>query len=199
MIVQAIKSSSILSEDDLKSFRLRLETHVFEYNRTLKDYPKNCLPARTLTPWIERGKIIVIPADDNTGQLVVDLVNNKELKIPGHELMAGWNLDLPEVAMVSIYFELISERDPLDIIEDEWNGIARMNGWDVERHEISLFNHNPHNKKKKATFCRVIVSRRVVDLIKGQKGQIWISGGTATVEWNGKPLDGTNEVHFNYQ
>ena len=190
-----------MSEEDLKAFRLRLETHVFEYNQTLsrKEYGKKFLPARTMIPWIERGKIIVMPADHNSGQLVVDLVNNKELKIPGHELMAGWNLDLPEVAMVSIYFELISERDPLAIIEDEWNGIARMNGWEVDKHEISLFNSNPHKKKKKATFCRVIVSRRVVDLIKGQKGQIWISGGTATVEWNGKPLDANNEVHFNYQ
>ena len=142
---------------------------------------------------------MVIPADDNSGQFVVDLVNNKNLVIPGHELLAGWNMDLPEVAVVSILFELISGREPLAIIEDEWNGIARMNGWDVDKHEISLLNSNPHKKNKKATFCRVVVSRKVVDLIKGQKGKIWISGGTATVEWNGKPLDASNEVHFNYQ
>ena len=142
---------------------------------------------------------MVVPADDNSGQFVIDLVNGKEISLPGHKLSAGWNLDLPEVAMVSIFFELISGRDSLSIIEDEWNGIARMNGWDVDRHEISLFNSNPHNKNKRATFCRVVVSRRVVELIQGQKGNIWISGGTATVQWNGKTLDETNIVQFNYQ
>ena len=127
------------------------------------------------------------------------MVNNKELTLPGHTLRAGWNLDLPQVANVSIYYELMSDRDPLAIIEDEHNGIARQNGWEVEEHEIKFLNSNPHTTNPRGTFTRAIVSKRVVELIQGQKGRIWISGGTATVQWNGKDLDANNEVKFDFQ
>ena len=189
-------SAATLSAENLGLFRGRLEVHVFEYNKKI---PKNLPAARIMKPWLERGKIIVMPADFNTGQFVVDLVNNKEIQIPGLKLRAGWNLDLPEVALVSVYYELMTPQNPHDIIEDERTGIARQNGWDVAPTEISLFNTNPHNTKKHSTYARVVVSKRVVDLIKDQSGQIWISGGTATVQWNGKSLDHANEVQFNFQ
>ena len=195
VIVESL-SAAMLSTENLNVFRGRLEAHIFEFNKKMD---KNLPAARIMRPWEERGKIIVMPADFNTGQYVVDLVNNKELQIPEHTLRAGWNLDLPEVAMVSIYYELMAPQKPHDIIEDERTGIARQNGWDVSPTEISLFNTNPHKSKKHGTYARVVVSKKVVDLIKGQKGQVWISGGTATVYWNGKLLDSTNEVHFNYQ
>ena len=153
-----------------------------------------------MAPWIERGKFIVMPSDTSTGQFIIDLVNKKELKLANHTLRAGWNLDLPEVAMVSIYYEMVSKRDPKVLIEDERAGIARQNGWaQVEKHEIKYFNSNPHNTNKNGIYVRAIVSKRVVTLIKAQKGQIWICGSTATVQWNGKPLTDDNEVQFNYQ
>ena len=102
--------------------------------------------------------------------------------------------------MVSIYYEMVSKRDPKVLIEDERVGIARQNGWaQIEKHEIKYFNSNPNKANKNGIFVRAVVSKRVVCLIKAQKGQIWICGGIATVQWNGKPLDETNEVQFNYQ
>ena len=152
-----------------------------------------------LKPWIERGKIVVVPADETTGKLVIDLVNNKELKLQGHKLHSGWNLDLPEVAQVSIMYELMSDRSPQTVIEDEHNGVIRLNRWAVEQHEVKFLNANTHKKNKKTIFARAIVSRKVVDLIKAQFGRIWISGGTASVQWNDRDLVEGLEVQFNYQ
>ena len=197
VIVESVTSTAILSSDDLDVFRSRLETHIFELNQQL---PKESPAARIMKPWIERAKIVVMPSDMTTGKFVIDLVNNKELVLKGHQLKAGWNVDLPEVAMISIYHELVSKRDPQVLIEDERNGIARQNGWSqVEKHEITYFHSNPHHTNKAGVFIRAVVSKRVVELIKAQKGQIWIAGGTATVQWNGKSLDQNNEVHYNYQ
>ena len=185
-----------LSVDDLRTFRARLETHIHEYNKFVgTKHP----PARVMPPWLERGKIIVTPADENTGQLVVDLVNKHEIKIPGHKLVSGWNLNLPEVAVISIRYDLVSKRPAIVLIEDEHNGIARQNGWAVGPNEISYLNENPCDTHPTVTFVRAIVSRKVVDLIKATRGQIWISGGQATVMWNNKPLDASNNVKYNYQ
>ena len=153
-----------------------------------------------MKPWIERAKIVVMPSDMTTGQFVIDLVNNKELVLKDHQLRAGWNIDLPEVAMVSIYYELVTKRDPKVLIEDERNGIARQNGWGgVEKHEIAYFNSNPHATNKDGVYTRAVVSKKVVELIQAQKGQIWIAGGTASVQWNGKDLTKDTEVQYNYQ
>ena len=103
------------------------------------------------------------------------------------------------VALVSIRYELRSQPSVQALIEDPRNGIAFQNGWWIEPHEISYLNHNPCKKYKNSTIVRVIVSRRVCNLIKEQRGLIWVSGGTATVYWNGKPVDSTNNVKFNYQ
>ena len=152
-----------------------------------------------MVPWLERGKIVVMPADHNSGQYVIDLVNGDELTLKGHKLHAGWNLDLPEVALVSIKYNLASDRSPLVLIEDEFNGIARQNGWRGDKTEISYINSNADKAKPGVTFARVLVSRRVVGLIQQQGGKIWVSGGTATVYWNGSNLDLDNQVQFNYQ
>ena len=102
--------------------------------------------------------------------------------------------------MISVYYELASKRDPKVLIEDERNGIARQNGWSqVEKHEIAFWNSNPHKTNKDGIYTRVVVSKRVVELIQAQKGQIWIAGGTANVQWNGKDLTHDNVVHYNFQ
>ena len=107
--------------------------------------------------------------------------------------------NLPEVALVSIKYDLAYARSPLALIEDEYNGIARQNGWTVDKTEISFINSNADKAKPGVTFARVLVSRRVVGLIQQQGGKIWVSGGTATVYWNGSNLDSENQVQFNYQ
>ena len=104
------------------------------------------------------------------------------------------------VAVISIRYELMSTCSPADLVEDSHNGIVRLNGWKgVEKHEVSFLNSNPCKKYKNVTFARAVVSRRVCELIRGQKGEIWISGGTATVQWNGKDLDESLEVQYNFQ
>ena len=173
-----------------------MEEQLHEANAMLE----KTLPAfRCMTPWIERGKFVVMPADHNSGQFVIDLVNGAELTLDSHKLHAGWNLDLPEVALVSIKYNLASKRAPITLIEDERLGIARQNGWEVEGTEISYINSNPHKTNPNVTFVRAVVSRRVVGLIQQQSGKIWISGGTASVYWNGSSLDLGNQVQFNYQ
>ena len=197
VIVENIESSSILSKEDLETFRVRLEAHIFQLNRQME---KRLMPARNLPPWIERGKIVVVPADFTTGQFVIDLVNNRELVLAGRCLRSGWNLDLPEVAQISIKYELMGDHSPQTIVEDEFNGIIRQNCWsDVEAHEVSYLNANPHKTKAKVKFVRAIVSRKVVQHIKAQMGRIWICGGTATVQWNDKDLVDGLDVQFNYQ
>ena len=197
VIVENIESSSILSKEDLETFRVRLEAHIFQLNRQME---KRLMPARNLPPWIERGKIVVVPADFTTGQFVIDLVNNRELVLAGRRLRSGWNLDLPEVAQISIKYELMGDHSPQTIVEDEFNGIIRQNCWsDVEAHEVSYLNANPHKTKAKVKFVRAIVSRKVVQHIKAQMGRIWICGGTATVQWNDKDLVDGLDVQFNYQ
>ena len=57
--------------EDLELFRSRLETHIHEFNKLLD---KKLMPARHMIHWIDRGKIVVVPADYTTGQLIIDLV-----------------------------------------------------------------------------------------------------------------------------
>ena len=145
---------------------------------------------------------MVVPTDQATGDWVIGLVNNKEIVIQNHTLKAGWNLSLPEVAMVSVRYKSVSKRDPVKLIEDPRNGIARMNRWKIEGKELAYFNHSPDPKNTEATFVRVLISRNVCQLIQNQRGSILISGGTATVQWpasNGKLLDSSNEPQFEFQ
>ena len=78
-------------------------------------------------------------------------------------------------------------------------GSLGKKGWNVEKHEISYLNENPCKENPNVTYVRAVVSKRVVDLIKATRGQIWVSGGQATVWWNGRALDDTNVVKFNHQ
>ena len=100
---------------------------------------------------------------------------------------------------MSIRYELCGNRPPLEIIEDSKNGIARQNGWRIEKHEIKYLNSNPDKKSPGVTFVRTIVSKKVVRMIQATKGQIWISGGVAKVHWKDKLLDEDNKVQFTYQ
>ena len=104
--------------------------------------------------------------------------------------------------MVSIRYKSISKRDPVKLVEDPRNGIARMNRWTLEGKEVAYYNHSPDPKNHEATFVRALISRNVCQLIQKQRGSILISGGIATVQWpanNGKILDETNEPQFEYQ
>ena len=88
------------------------------------------------------------------------------------------------------------------LIEDPKKGIARLNRWKLEGKEISFFSSNVDPANAGVTFARVIVSKRVCQLIQKQGGALLISGGSATAYWphnNGSILDQDNRVVFEYQ
>ena len=141
------------------------------------------------------------PRDKESGQFIIDLVNLASLTIPNHTLKAGWNYDLPESTMISVRYESFTKKDPLIVIEDPKKGLAAMNEWTMDsRHkEITYLNTSADPSNQAAVFARVIVSRRVCELIQKQRGQLWISGGTATANWpasNGNILDGSFQVTY---
>ena len=188
-----------LADADLVTFRARMEYLVDMKNDTL---PIKATPIRTMIPWVERGKIILVPADKASGQFYVDSVNEGELKVKGHSLRAGWNLDLPESALITLRWETMSDREPKALVECPKKGLARMNGWDVDPNgpkEISFFNASRDQNNANVWFTKVIASRRICQLIQAQQGHIWISGGQATARWRSKPLTPENDVQYDYQ
>ena len=193
------KKPGPLVEADLEHFRLRMEVHLDEENDKISlDEP----PISCWTPFLERNSIVVVPTDVTSGRCLIGLVNHKKLVIQGHTLHAGWNVDLPEVATISVRWEAISKRDPFTIIEDPKKGIARMNRWRLTGKEISFLNASQDPQNAKATFARVLVSKHVCGLIQQQQGHLLICGGSATAQWpanNGKLLDSDNQVIFDFQ
>ena len=88
------------------------------------------------------------------------------------------------------------------LIEDPRKGIARLNRWQLEGKEITFSSSNADPNHAGVIFARVIVSRKVVELIQKQKGHLLISGGNATAFWpsnNGRILDQDNQVTFEHQ
>ena len=189
-----------LTTNDLPGFRARAEFLVDQKNDSL---PRGQNPIRYMVPWVERGKIIVVPADRASGNFFVDSVNDHDLKIKGHSLRAGWNLDLPEAALISLRWESMSDqRSPQVLVECPKKGIARMNGWDIDPNgpkEISFYNSSRDKENANVWFTKVIASRRICQLIQGQQGRLWISGGQATARWRNKPLTPENEVQYDFQ
>ena len=111
---------------------------------------------------------------------------------------------MPEVAIISVRYESLTNRDPLTIIEDARKGLAAMNDWELDpgKREIKYLNSSHDPSDQTVHFARVSVSKRICELIQAQKGQLWISGGTATAQWpssNGKLLDSSVKVAYNYQ
>ena len=189
-----------LTTNDLPGFRARAEFLVDQKNDSL---PRGQNPIRYMVPWVERGKIIVVPADRASGNFFVDSVNDHDLKIKGHSLRAGWNLDLPEAALISLRWESMSDqRSPQVLVECPKKGIARMNGWDIDPNgpkEISFYNSSRDKENANVWFTKVIASRRICQLIQGQQGRLWISGGQAPARWRNKPLTPENEVQYDFQ
>ena len=194
-----------LDTTQLTQFRARMEAHIDQRNDRLAE--AGSPPVRVLTPWVERGNIIITPRDKPSGQFLIDVINTGNLSINGHKLRAGWNRDLQEVALISIRHESMSKRDPLVLIEDPRKGLATMNDWPMpnQEKEISFLNSSVDPAKDKQAnvyFMRVIVSKRICRLIQAQRGQLWVSGGTATAFWpvsNGVILDEANPVVFEFQ
>ena len=193
------KKPGPITDSDLLQFRARLEIHQDEENDKLSLEDD---PVSFWTPFIERNSIVIPPTDAASGKCLINLVNQKILVIQGHTVMAGWNVNLPEVCTISVRWESISSRDPFILIEDPKKGIARMNRWKLEGKEISFLNWSPDPKNDKVVFARVLVSKNVCNLIQQQRGQLLMSGGNATAQWpanNGKLLDTDNHVTFDFQ
>ena len=188
-----------LVEADLVNFRVRMEFCVDKKNDEL---PPEAPPIINMIPWIERGKIILVPADKTSGQFFIDIINEGELKIRGRTLRAGWNLDLPEMALITLRYETYSDRHPQVLVECPKKGLARMNGWAIDPNgpkEISYYDSNADEANKAVKFTKVVASRRICQLIQQQQGHVWISGGQATARWRNKPLTPDNEVHYDFQ
>ena len=199
VVIMTATSGRAFTQADMDQFRSRLEAHIDEENdRIAIEDP----PISNWNPFLERNSIIVPPCDNASGEFIIGLVNGGKLVVNGHNLKAGWNLDLPEIAIISIRYELASKRDPAMLIEDPRKGIARLNRWQLEGKEITFSSSNADPNHAGVIFARVIVSRKVVELIQKQKGHLLISGGNATAFWpsnNGRILDQDNQVTFEHQ
>ena len=117
-------------------------------------------------------------------------------------MVTCWNLDLPLSALITLRWETMSDRSPQTLVECPRKGIARMNGWTLDPDgpkEISFYNCSQDEKNPHIWFTKVIVSRRITQLIQAQQGQLWISGGQATARWRNKELTPDNEVQFDFQ
>ena len=133
-----------------------------------------------------------------------NIINCASLTLPGHTIAAGWNVSLPEMAIISVRYESMTKKDPLTVIEDPRKGLAAMNDWDLDPKlkELGYLNSSTDPSAPEVTFARASASKKVCELIQRQKGQLWISGGTATAYWpatNGKLLDESLQVKFDYQ
>ena len=184
-----------LTENDLIQFKLRLDKHIEAFNDQIDEEED---PIVIMNPWVGKGKIIVQPQDAATGGHIINMVNN-QIRLSGHRIVAGWNVDLPLMATISIRSESISDRSPAVVIEDPKKGIARLNRWKLEGREIQYQSSSPDPKNPHIVFANVIVSKRICGLIQGQAGRLWIHGGQATAQWKGKDLVEGLEVDFHYQ
>ena len=152
-----------------------------------------------MAPTHDRGRIYVVPADTAGGDRLVQLIN-KSMKLPGHhKIQANWNHELPHMAQITLRYKSLSTRDPRVLIEDPKKGIALLNNWELKGREIIFVNFDQDPKTKGIVFVRVLVSKRIAELIKAQRGQVWISGGIATAQWNRQDLVPGLEVIFNPQ
>ena len=134
------------------------------------------------------------------GDNVIALINQK-IQLNGHpKIKASWSHNLPRVANISLrYKSVAAKRDHRQLVEDPKKGLARMNGWKLEGKEITFCHAKEDPKDKTIHFVTVQVSERVCELIQKQMGKLWISGGTATAQWNNKDLTPDVDVTFTLQ
>ena len=187
-----------LQHQDLTQFRMRLEKHIEDYNGQLED-DSDEEAINIMAPWIERGKIILVPSSVEVGRQLIEIVNDR-LKLTGHRIRANWNVALPLTATISIRYESFSGTDPRTLIEDAKKGIAKLNRWTkLTEREIMFQSASSDPQKQHVKFATVIVSKRICGLIQKQRGRLWISGGQATAQWRGKDLTEDLDVQFTYQ
>ena len=151
-----------------------------------------------MIPWVEKGKIIVFPEDAAAGGHLIEIINRK-IRLAGRKIQAGWNVDLPLVATISIRYESVTSRDPKMLIEDPKKGLARLNRWKLEGREIAFRSVTQDPKNPHIAFAQVVVSKRICGLIQQQGGRLWIQGGQATAQWKDKDLVEGLDVQFHYQ
>ena len=185
------------SGSDLTAFQARIEAAIDDFNEKLED---DATPIRNLPPDWDRQKFYIIPADDEAGDNIIALIN-KSVRLPGHpKIRASWNHQLFRTATVSLrYKSVAAKRDHRLLIEDPKKGIARLNGWKLEGREIVFCHGKPDPKDSAVHFVTIQVSERICGLIQEQQGKLWISGGTATAEWNNKDLTKDTKVNFSLQ
>ena len=182
-----------LSIADLLVFRSRLEVLIDQHNE------KEAAPLRIVDPWFDKGRFYIVPSDPQTGEIVLDIIRNK-LRLKGHVLRADWNDALPGVVQIKLQIESISERNLAELIEHPKKGLARMNGWSLERQrEISYCYSNVDKSNIKIHYVTAEVSKRIAQLIQAQGGLVWISGGQATVFHKNRMLDMDSELTFKHQ
>ena len=186
---------SDLTENDLIQFKIRLDKHVEEFNDAIDEEDD---PINLMIPWVEKGKIIVFPEDATAGGHLIEIINRK-IRLAGRKIQAGWNVDLPPVATISIRYESVTGREPRTLMEDPKKGLARLNRWKLEGREIAFRSATQDPKNPHISFAQVVVSKRICQLIQQQQGRLWIHGGQATAEWRDKPLVEGLEVQFHYQ
>ena len=186
-----------LTHGDLTQFKARLDKHIEEFNDALEEEDDDD-PICIMLPWIEKGKIIVMPASEETGNNVINMINTS-VRLTGHKIIAGWNTDLPMAATVSVRFESVTKRDPKMVIEDPKKGIARLNKWKLSGREIAFQGVTSDPANPDIVFAQVSMSKRICELIQQQRGLVWIHGGQATVQWKGKDLVEGLTVHYHLQ
>ena len=102
--------------------------------------------------------------------------------------------------MISLrYSSVAAKRDHKLLIEDPKKGLARMNGWKLEGREVVFCHDKPDPNNSTVHFVTIQVSERICGLIQQQQGKLWISGGTATAQWNNKDLNPSTKVIFSLQ
>ena len=187
-------SPSDFTQNDLIQFKTRLDKHIEEFNDAIDDEDD---PINMMIPWVEKGKIIVQPEDSIAGGHLIEIINR--IRITGHQISVGWNVDLPLVATISVRYESVTGRDPKMLIEDPKKGLARLNRWKLEGREIAFRSVTQDPKNPHISFAMVMVSKRICGLIQQQGGRLWIQGGQATAQWKDKDLVEGLDVQFHHQ
>ena len=188
---EAGKAPPVFTRADLATFARRLDEHIDKFEDEHDEV------IQMIDPFLEKGKIIIPPGDEASGRNLVSIINDTGLKVPGHSLRAGVNLDLPMRAEISIKFQ--TERDVRTLCVDPKKGLARKNGWDVDESEIHYLHHTEDKTNPRCKYAKLAVSEKVIGFIQAQMGLVFIGGSQGTVQWKGKDLVPDLEVELRPQ
>ena len=191
------KGAADFTETDLIQFKARLDKHIEEWNDEL-DEDNDVDLINIMAPTIHKGKIIIHPQGVVVGDHIIKMINQK-VRMSNHRIRAGWNVDMPQVTTVTVRYESVTNRDPRTVIEDPKKGLARLNKWKLEGREISFRSASGDPRNPHVFFASVTVSKRICELIQGQRGKVWIHGGQASVQWRNKDLTEELDVQYSYQ